>query len=122
MIKSLKAFVQWQSTLAFLKDPPPSYMLPATDIEGGLSNISSTAAAGGFKSEYDFQLSVVKMITSAHDGHFAYRPDVFKAFGFRNNMASDIVSVSKDGKAVPKLYHLGRTYVFEIITQSGLHL
>ncbi|KAH7391549.1 peptidase S41 family protein [Cadophora sp. MPI-SDFR-AT-0126] len=107
MVKSLKAFVQWQSTLAFLKDPPSSYMLPATDIEGGLSNISSTAAAGGFKSEYDFQLSVVKLIISAHDGHFAYRPDVFKAFGFRNNLASDIVSVSKDGKAVPKLYHLG---------------
>lgn len=115
MIKSLKAFVQWQSTLAFLKDPPPSYMLPATDIEGGLSNISSTAAAGGFKSEYDFQLSVVKLITSAHDGHFAYRPDVFKAFGFRNNMASDIVSVSKDGKAVPKLYHLGMKSSFEVI-------
>lgn len=107
MVKSLKAFVQWQSTLAFLKDPPSSYMLPATDIEGGLDNISSTVVAGGFKSEYDFQLSVIKLIISAHDGHFAYRPDVFKAFAFRNTLASDIVSVSKDGKAVPKLYHLG---------------
>ncbi|KAH7314246.1 peptidase S41 family protein [Rhexocercosporidium sp. MPI-PUGE-AT-0058] len=107
MVKSLKAFVQWQSTLAFLKDPPPSYMLPATDIEGGLDNISSTAAAGGFKSEYDFQLGIVKLIISAHDGHFSYRPDVFKAFSFRNNLPLDIVSVSKDGKAVPKLYHSG---------------
>ncbi|PBP20352.1 peptidase S41 family protein [Diplocarpon rosae] len=107
LVKSLKAFVQWQSTLAFLKDPPASYMLPPTDIEGGLDNISTTATTGRFTSEYDFQLSVVKLIFSAHDGHFAYRPDVFKAFGFRNNLVSDIVSVSSDGRAVPKLYHLG---------------
>lgn len=107
LVKSLKAFVQWQSTLAWLKDPPASYMLPPTDIEGGLDNISATAAAGGFANEYDFQLSIVKLLVSAHDGHFAYRPDVFKAFGFRNTLASDIVSVSKDGKETPKLYHFG---------------
>ena len=109
LVKSLKAFVQWQSTLAFLKDPPPSYMLPPTDIEGGLDNLSATAAAGGFASEYDFQLGIVTLFATAHDGHFAYRPDVFKAFGFRNTLASDIVSVSKDGKEVPKLYHLGES-------------
>ncbi|KAL2061599.1 hypothetical protein VTL71DRAFT_6976 [Oculimacula yallundae] len=106
MIKSLKAYASWQSTLAYLKNPPNTYMLPATDIMGGLDNISSTAVAGGFQSEYDFQLSVVKLITSAHDGHFGYRPDAFKAFTFRNTMASDIVSVSADGKGVPKLYRL----------------
>ncbi|KAI9054514.1 hypothetical protein LZ554_001671 [Drepanopeziza brunnea f. sp. 'monogermtubi'] len=107
LVKSLKAFVQWQSTLAFLKDPPASYMLPATDIEGGLDNISTTATNQRFKSEYEFQLSMVKLITTAHDGHFSYRPDVFKAFVFRNNLSSDIVSISSDGKAVPKLYHAG---------------
>ncbi|KAK6579857.1 hypothetical protein PZA11_007565 [Diplocarpon coronariae] len=105
LVRSLKAFVQWQSTLAFLKDPPASYMLPPTDIAGGLDNISATATAGRFKSEYDFQLSVVKLIVTAHDGHFAYRPDVFKAFGFRNRLVSDLVSVSSDGRALPKLYH-----------------
>ncbi|CZR51375.1 uncharacterized protein PAC_01250 [Phialocephala subalpina] len=84
LVKSLKAFVQWQSTLAWLKDPPASYMLPATDIEGGLDNISTTAAAGGFASEYDFQLSIFKL----------------------NTLSSDIISVSKDGKEVPKLYNL----------------
>lgn len=107
MVKSLKAFFQWQSTLAWLKDPPASYMLPPTDIQGGLDNLSTTATSGMFKSEYEFQLGIIKLMASAHDGHFGYRPDVFKAFGFRNNLASDIVSVSADGKAVPKLYHLG---------------
>ena len=82
-------------------------MLPPTDIEGGLDTLSATAAAGGFASEYDFQLGIITLFATAHDGHFGYRPDVFKAFGFRNTLASDIVSVSQDGKAVPKLYHLG---------------
>lgn len=83
-------------------------MLPATDIEGGLDNITATVEAGGFASEYDFQLSIFQLIASAHDGHFAFRPDIFKAFGFRNTLASDIISVSKDGKEVPKLYIFGR--------------
>ncbi|KAE9367178.1 hypothetical protein N431DRAFT_548773 [Stipitochalara longipes BDJ] len=106
LVKSLKAFVQWQSTLAFLKDPPPSYMLPPTNIEGGLDVLSVTAATGGFTSEYDFQLGIITLFATAHDSRFGYRPDVFKAVGFRNTLASDIVSVSQDGKGVPKLYHL----------------
>ncbi|KAH8903816.1 hypothetical protein BR93DRAFT_953106 [Coniochaeta sp. PMI_546] len=105
LITSLKAFVQWQSTLAWLKDPPSSYMLPAVDILGGLDNISATAVAGQFASEYDFQLSIVELISSAHDGHFAYRPDVFKAFIFRNSLVADLVSISRDGLELPKLYH-----------------
>lgn len=80
-------------------------MLPPVDILGGLDNISSTAVAGRFVSEYEFQLSIVELISSAHDGHFAFRPDVFKAFIFRNSLVADLVSVSRDGKEVPKLYH-----------------
>lgn len=108
LITSLKAYIQWQSTLAWLKSPPASYMLPPTDIEGGLDDIGSKAAAGQYKSEYDFQLAIFKLIASAHDGHFAFRGDVFKGFSFRNSLASDIVSVSRDGVEVPKLYHLSQ--------------
>ncbi|KAK1985040.1 peptidase S41 family protein [Colletotrichum cereale] len=108
LVTSLKAYVQWQSTLAWLKSPPASYMLPATDIEGGLDDISKKAEAGQYKSEYEFQLAIFKLIASAHDGHFAFRGDVFKAFSFRNALASDIVSVSRDGVEVPKLYHLSQ--------------
>ncbi|KAK1992873.1 peptidase S41 family protein [Colletotrichum falcatum] len=108
LITSLKAYVQWQSTLTWLKSPPASYMLPPTDIEGGLDDIGNKAEAGQYKSEYDFQLAIFKLIASAHDGHFAFRGDVFKGFSFRNALASDIVSVSRDGVEVPKLYHLAQ--------------
>ncbi|KAG6366597.1 hypothetical protein INS49_000775 [Diaporthe citri] len=107
LIASTKAYAQWQSTLAWLKDPPPSYMLPPTDIQGGLDAIGANATAGRFASEFEFQSAMVQLVASAHDGHFAIRPDMFKAFSFRNDLATDIVSVSVDGKQVPKLYNLG---------------
>ncbi|KAI2462865.1 hypothetical protein F4781DRAFT_418581 [Annulohypoxylon bovei var. microspora] len=106
LIQSLKAFVNWQATLAWLKDPPQSYMLPPVDVQGSLDNISSTAAAAGFTNEYDFQFAIIKVIAAAHDGHFSYVPDIFKAFSFQNDLAADLVSVSANGTTLPKLYRL----------------
>lgn len=107
-MQSVKAFASWQSTLAYLKDPPASYGLPAVDIMGGLDAIAENVTAGSFASEYDFQKSMVLLIAQAHDGHFGYRPDVFKAFQFRNDLLADMVSVSLDGKQLPKLYNFGK--------------
>ncbi|KAI7921688.1 peptidase S41 family protein [Pyricularia oryzae] len=106
MIRSLKAFVGWQSTLAFLKAPPRDYMLPPTDILGGLDDIADSAQKGQYKSEYEFQAAIVEHLVTAHDGHFSYRPDVFKAFTFRNKLIAKVASVSVDGAALPKLYHM----------------
>lgn len=108
LVQSVKAFVSWQSTLAYLKDPPASYGLPAVDIMGGMDAIAANVSAGTFASEYDFQKSMVLLISQAHDGHFGYRPDVFKAFTFRNDLLADMVSVSMDGKQMPKLYNFGK--------------
>lgn len=108
LVQSFKAFAQWESTLTYLKNPPAGYGLPAVDIEGGLDAIMANVSAGGFTNEYDFQTSVVKLVAQAHDGHFAYRPDVFKAFSFRNDLVADLASLSVDGKQVPKLYNFGK--------------
>lgn len=105
----MKAFAGWQSTLAWLKDPPAGYMLPSVDILGGLANISEQTAARTCTSEYNFQLSIIELISAAHDGHFAYRPDIFKAFIFRNSLVKDLVSVSQDRKEPPKIYHHGES-------------
>ncbi|KAI1471239.1 uncharacterized protein F4812DRAFT_467403 [Daldinia caldariorum] len=106
LIQSLKAFVEWQSTLAWLKDPPKSYGFPTVDVQGSLDKILDTATQGGYESEYDFQVAIVQTINAAHDGHFFYTPDVFTAFTFENRLAQDIVSVSTDGISLPKLYRL----------------
>ncbi|KAI1373826.1 hypothetical protein F4677DRAFT_190108 [Hypoxylon crocopeplum] len=106
LIDSLKAFMQWQSTLAWLKAPPQSYGLPPVDILGGLDDISKTAAAGKYASEYEFQLAILQLVSKAHDGHFLFIPDIFKVFTFTNPLASDIVSAAANGTSLPKLYHL----------------
>ncbi|ROT41279.1 hypothetical protein SODALDRAFT_115835 [Sodiomyces alkalinus F11] len=105
LIRSLQAYVQWQSTLAWLRDPPSTYSFPAADIPQGLTEIGEAAANGSFASEYEFQLSIMKVFASAHDGHFSFRGDIFKPFGFGNALAADIVAVSRDGKEPPRLYH-----------------
>lgn len=121
-VTSFKAYVQWESTLAYLKDPPKSYGLPAVDIMGGLDMIMQNVSNGSYQSEYEFQAKMTQLVGLAHDGHFAYRPDVFKAFGFRNDLAMDLVSLSVDGKAVPKLYHLSKSQDFctKLELASGL--
>lgn len=80
-------------------------MLPPVDIQGSLDNISATATAGGFSSEYDFQVKILQTLFAAHDGHFLFVPDVFKVFTFSNSLAEGIVSVSSNGSSLPKLYH-----------------
>lgn len=106
LLKSLKTYVQLQSTLPFLKNPPASYKLPAVDIEGGFQSIGEKVANNKYQSEYDFQLDILDLISSAHDGHFVFRGDMFKTFSFRNGLVTDVVSISRDGVEVPKLYHL----------------
>ena len=85
LVKSVKAFAQWQSTHAWLKDPPEGYEFPPVDILKSLDGISATLSAGGYASEYDFQLSMMNTITLAHDGHFSYIGDVFKVRMFLSN-------------------------------------
>lgn len=109
LVNSIKAYSQWESTVAYLKAPPAGYGLPATDIFGGFDAIMANVTAGRFQSEYDFQVAMTLLVNSAHDGHYAFRPDIFKAFSFRNDLASDLVSVSVDGKQTPKLYNLGKS-------------
>jgi hypothetical protein len=105
LIESIQAFVQWQSTLAWLKDPPKSYGFPAIDVVSRLDDIKQNAQDGKYDSEYDFQVEIYKVFRLAHDGHFNYQGDALGRFIFYNDLVGDVVSVSPDGKSVPKLYH-----------------
>ena len=56
--------LQFQSTLAYLKDPPPAYPLPPVDIIGGVNNISALVGNGTYLNEYDIEVSGVKNLKS----------------------------------------------------------
>lgn len=105
LVDSIQAFVQWQTTLAWLKDPPSDYGFPPIDVVAKLNDIKSNVQNNKYSSEYDFQVDIHKTIRLAHDGHFYWQGDAMSQFIFYNSLVADIVSVSPDGKAVPKLYH-----------------
>jgi hypothetical protein len=106
LLRSLPTYIQWQSTLTALKNPPAEYkekVQPPTDILGGLKLIEADIDAGKLASEYEFGWSLYTLIHSAHDGHFAYIPDSVGAiFSWGRDMP--LVSVSEDGQKLPSVF------------------
>ncbi|RDW71702.1 hypothetical protein BP5796_07736 [Coleophoma crateriformis] len=103
LVGSIKPYVEWQSDLAYLKGPPPDYGFPAIDIQGSLDLVVKNITSGAYKNEWEFQQSLYRVFTSAHDGHFSFTPDAIgKSFAFIRT--TPLVSVSMNGTDIPKIY------------------
>jgi hypothetical protein len=76
LVNGLLPFVEWQTTIEYLKDPPKGYTEPAADIGAGLATVLANITSGAYKTEYEFQAQLWKVINSAHDGHFRFLPDL----------------------------------------------
>ncbi|KAI8943578.1 hypothetical protein NX059_001574 [Plenodomus lindquistii] len=106
LIKSLRPYIEWQSTLEVLADPPAEYVekvQPAVDIIAGLNKIEDDIDAGSFNNEYSFGWALYTLIQSAHDGHFAYVPDSVGGI-FTWSRPIPLVSVSADGNQLPAVF------------------
>ncbi|WKT54095.1 hypothetical protein QSH57_004679 [Fusarium oxysporum f. sp. vasinfectum] len=97
-LDQLGKYVQWQSTLEALKNPPDTYLSSPTDILGGLEIIRNTK----YSSQWEFDQAIKSLINSANDGHFDVELCSFTPFTFMRNTA--LVSVSTDGIEAPELY------------------
>ncbi|KAI9737565.1 MAG: hypothetical protein M1834_009720 [Cirrosporium novae-zelandiae] len=104
LIEWLIPFVEYQSTLAYLKDPPEGYLMDPVDIMGGLQGIKKTAAANGYTNQYDFDLDLFNLINNAHDGHFFYIPALINVFEYDRQLI--LTSISRDGIELPEIYAL----------------
>ena len=69
---------------------------------GGLNEIEAMIDAGSFTNEYDFEARVQSLIQDAHDGHLAISFGALSAFRF--SLPLKLVSLSIDGKSLPKVY------------------
>lgn len=94
--------LQFQSTLAFLKDPPQGYQQPPTDLMAGLARIQQAIDNGQFKDQYSFEATLQTLIYSAHDAHLQLFAGVLAPFTF--GLPFELASVSLDGKELPKVY------------------
>ncbi|KAF5846397.1 hypothetical protein GGP41_003794 [Bipolaris sorokiniana] len=94
--------VQFQSTLAYLREPPAEYQQPAVDILSGLTQIQNNITAQVYKNQYQFEVDVQNLLDRAHDGHMYLRGGIMAAFSFLAPYS--ITAASPDGASLPKLY------------------
>ncbi|KAI4762185.1 hypothetical protein E4T52_05626 [Aureobasidium sp. EXF-3400] len=100
LLESMRPYLEWQSTTSYVKDPPEK---PPYDFWSAFEAVEANVAHGAYDSEYDFGWDLYQATQQAHDEHFVYIPDVLlKLFSFGRK--TPLVSVSKDGKASPKVY------------------
>ena len=102
LVSYYKDLIQFQSTLAYLKDPPPSYQQPSIDVLASLDALEAQVQAGTFKTEYDFEVALQTIIYAIHDAHVALSAGLLSIFTFGSPLR--IVSVSSNGIELPKIY------------------
>ena len=104
-IKYVNDTIQFQSTLAYLKNPPASYQQPSVDVLGGLQKIQQDIDQGAFHNQYAFEATLQNLIYAAHDAHLSLDSGILAAFSWFSPYS--LVSLSKDGVQEPKVYVLG---------------
>ncbi|KAF2717178.1 hypothetical protein K431DRAFT_204161, partial [Polychaeton citri CBS 116435] len=101
-VRGIKSWLQFQSTLAYLKDPPPGHLYPAVDIMAALDDVEDKLDGDYYSNEYDVQLDIFRIVSSGYDGHLVYIPDIMRVFTFVRNIS--LVSISEDGVSLPDVY------------------
>lgn len=94
--------LQFHSTPAYLKNPPTSYQQPSIDIFQELHQLQQDVDRGAFHNQYAFEAFLQNLIYSTHDAHLDLVSGILAVFTFASPYG--IVSVSKDGKELPKVY------------------
>ncbi|KAH8802632.1 peptidase s41 family protein [Xylogone sp. PMI_703] len=103
LVDAYVPYLEFQSDLAYLKDPPSTYFYPPHDVLGKLATIRANLVADKYANEYAFQADLYQVFAPAHDGHFVVYPDLLSA-ALEFGRQLPIVSVSLDGKELPKIY------------------
>ncbi|KAF4449008.1 Peptidase S41 [Fusarium austroafricanum] len=122
-IDELTKYIQWQSTLEALKNPPDTYTSDAVDLMAGLEKIRKTE----YSSQWAFDQAINALFTSAHDDHLFVRLCSVGIFSFMPGDREPLVSVSKDGISKPEIYTLSdslllnntRTKVSPVVSING---
>ena len=71
-VDNFKKFFQFQSTLAFAKNPPPTDQYEPVDIWKGMDNIRLAAEQESYTDHYDFEKDIRILLGRLNDGHVAY--------------------------------------------------
>lgn len=106
LLDQLKLYLEWQSTLVILKNPPAQSRQVAIDIFKGLDDIKANISRGAYKDEYTFQQDISLLLIRARDDHLGWKADISGVFTFVRPQIA-LVSVSSNGTSVPHIYSFG---------------
>lgn len=84
--------------------PPSGYMMPSTDLLGGIDSIKEKARNDEYSSQFEMDLEVSNLIKSAYDGHLAFQLCSQAIFTYEIDLP--VVSISIDGLERPEIYTL----------------
>ncbi|KAI1429011.1 hypothetical protein F5Y12DRAFT_587761 [Xylaria sp. FL1777] len=98
-LTEIRKYIQFQSTLEVLQNPPDTYASTGVDILGGLDRIGNTT----YENQFQFDSDLRSLIRSANDGHFFIFPCSTGPFSFFRQTVG-LISVSKDGLQQPEIY------------------
>ncbi|KAF2665081.1 hypothetical protein BT63DRAFT_406218 [Microthyrium microscopicum] len=102
-IKYLNDTLQFQSTLAYLKSPTPAYQQPGIDLIHELGLVQDYINSDRtFENQYAFEATIQRLLYQTHDSHISLISGVLSAFSFGSPYG--LVSISEDGKKLPKVY------------------
>ncbi|KAI9710262.1 MAG: hypothetical protein M1820_002756 [Bogoriella megaspora] len=93
---------QFHATTAFIRDPPPGYQQAPFDFLGALEEMTSRVYAGAYHNQYAFESDIQAIIRNLHDTHAYVYGGISSLFSFFSPFR--LVSLSLDGKQIPKLY------------------
>ncbi|KAJ2893741.1 hypothetical protein MKZ38_008298 [Zalerion maritima] len=102
-------YVSLISNVDDLGSPGPEYAVPGVDLAGGLGQIRRKAREGGYGSQFEFEAEVKSVVVRAQDGHTNLYTALTEFFAFATN--TSLVSISRDGVEIPKIYILGKATI-----------
>lgn len=106
LLDSIRPYLEWQTNLQWIKDPPVEYaqkIQAPYDFLKNFEGIYTKASAGSYASEYEFGFELYRCFQRAHNGHFVLVPDsVGNIFWF--GRPTPLVSVSMDGTSIPEVF------------------
>ncbi|CAH0045946.1 unnamed protein product [Clonostachys solani] len=95
-------YAGFQTTLAYLKNPPQSYLQAPVDVMGRFNQIRQKINGNNYTNLYAFDLDMLAIVRDTHEGHFSLPTGVLNLF--RWSLPDTLVSFSKDGKEIPQVY------------------
>ncbi|KAL0932222.1 peptidase s41 family protein [Colletotrichum truncatum] len=100
-VDELRPYLEWQSSLAFLKNPPADYPFPPHDVLGALDNLRARLEADHYSNEFTWHQDMyLNVFNPAYDSHLHVFSDILtNAIEWARPIA--LVSISKDGNSAP---------------------